>query len=148
MPESVPAPLEADAVAAIGKFIVASPFGTLLGLAAESIEADRVRVRMPFRPDLTTVGEMVHGGALASLVDVTATAAFWAHPSVTLQARGSTVGLTLSYLAPALGCDLVADARVVRRGGSICNGEVAVTDPAGGEVARALVTYKLSLPRA
>ena len=37
--------------------------------------------------------------------------------------------------------------RVVKRGGSICNGEVVVSDGEGGEVARALVTYKLSLPQ-
>jgi len=140
--------LAPDVVTAIEKLIVGSPYGGLLGLVCETIETDRVRVRLPYRRDVTTVGEMVHGGAIASLVDVTATAAFWAHPSASLDARGSTVGLTLSYLAPGLGRDLFAEARVVKRGGSICTGEVVVADAEGGEVARALVTYKLSRPRA
>ena len=141
----VVAALPDDGVAAIEKFIVGAPYGTLLGLSCESIEPGRARVRLPFRPEVTTVGEMVHGGAIASLVDVAATAACWAHPEATLQARGSTIGLTLSYLAPGLGCDLVVDARVVKRGGSICTVEAVVEDAEGGEVARALVTYKLSL---
>jgi uncharacterized protein (TIGR00369 family) len=139
--------LDAAVVGAIEKLIVGSPYGTLLGLACEAVEPDRVRVRMPFRPELTTVGEMVHGGAIASLVDVAATAACWAHPRATLEARGSTVGFSLSYLAPGFGCDLVADARVVKRGGSICTVDARVADGQGGEVARALVTYKLSLTR-
>jgi len=139
--------LAPDVVTAIEKLIVGSPYGALLGLACQTIETDRVRVGLPYRRDVTTVGERVHGGAIASLVDVAATAAFWAHPSATLDARGSTVGLTLSYLAPGLGRDLFAEAGVVKRGGSICTGEVVVAGAEGGEVARALVTYKLSRSR-
>lgn len=133
--------------ATIDRFIVQSPYGRLLGLRGDSVEADRVRVRLPFRPDVTTLGEMVHGGAIASLVDVAATAAAWASPRASLGARGSTVGFSLSFLAPALGKDLVADARVVQRGGTLCICEVAVEDDAGRDVARALVTYRLSLPK-
>jgi acyl-coenzyme A thioesterase PaaI-like protein len=40
--------------------------------------------------------------------------------------------------------DLVADARVRRRGREIMNGEVVVRDARGNEVAQAIVTYKLS----
>ena len=137
-----------EVVGAIEKFIVGAPYGALLGLRSVAVERDRVRVALPFRPEVTTLGEMVHGGAIGSLVDVAATAACWAHPEATLQARGSTVGLSLSFLAPGLGCELVADARVVRRGGSLCTCEVVVEDAAGEAVARALVTYKLSLARA
>jgi uncharacterized protein (TIGR00369 family) len=133
--------------ATIDRFIVQSPYGRLLGLRGDSVEADRVRVRLPFRPDVTTLGELVHGGAIASLVDVAATAAAWASPEATLGARGSTVGFSLSFLAPALGKDLVADARVVQRGSTLCICEVAVADDAGRDVARALVTYRLSLPK-
>ena len=131
----------------IERFIVESPYGALLGLRTEVIEPDRVRLRLPFRPDVTTLGEMVHGGAIASLVDVAATAAAWASPRATLGARGSTVGFSLSFLAPGLGKDLLADARVVQRGSTLCICEVAVSDDAGRDVARALVTYRLSLPK-
>jgi len=88
---------------------------------------------------------MVHGGAIATLVDVAATAACWATPGATLAARGSTVGFSLSYLAPGRGQDLVADARVVQRGRSICVCDVEVVDRAGTTVARSLVTYRLAL---
>jgi uncharacterized protein (TIGR00369 family) len=142
------ATLDADVTGAIEKLIVGSPYGRLLGLACEAVAPDRVRVRLPFRPELATLGELVHGGAIASLVDVAATAAAWATPEATLSARGTTVGFSLSFLAPALGCDLVAEAAVVRRGGSLCTLEVDVSGAGRGSVARALVTYKLSLARA
>src|SRR5262245_19714583 len=127
----MPAPLPSEITETIAKFIVASPFGTQLGLHAEALEEDHVRLRLPFRPELTTVGEMVHGGAIGALVDVAATAAAWATPAATLRARGSTVGLSLSFLAPGLGRDLVADARVIQRGKTLCVCEVEVADAAG-----------------
>ncbi|MGH0033249.1 MAG: PaaI family thioesterase [Myxococcota bacterium] len=139
--------LSSEQVETIGSLIVASPYGRLLGLESAGVEVDRVQVRLPFRPEVTTIGEMVHGGAIASLVDTAATAAGWATPKATLGARGTTVGFSLNYLAASLASDLLADARVVKRGGSLTVVEVRVTDAAGQETARALVTYKLSLPK-
>lgn len=141
-------PLGADLTHMIESMIVASPFGKLLGMTTTEVAEDRVRVRLPFREDVTTVGEMVHGGATASLVDTAATAAAWASPRATLEARGTTVGFTLNFLAPGLGRDLYAEARVVKRGGSLCVIEVDVETESGDAIARALVTYKLSLPKA
>ena len=63
---AVPADLVRD-------FIVASPYGKLLGASLEHIEADFVRVRLPFRDEIVTVGDMVHGGAISGLVDIAAT---------------------------------------------------------------------------
>ncbi len=125
--------------------IVRSPYGKLLGLALDSAEPDRVQVRLPYRLDVTTLGDTVHGGAIAGLVDAAATAAFWAHPDASPKARGTTIGFSINFVSAGRGQDLVADARVRRRGREICTGEVSVKDAAGREVAVALVTYKLSL---
>jgi uncharacterized protein (TIGR00369 family) len=125
--------------------IVRSPYGKLLGLELVSAEPDRVRVKLPYRVDVTTLGDTVHGGAISALVDSAATAAFWAHPGASPNARGTTIGFSINFVAAGRGQDLVADARVRRRGREICTGEVSVTDAAGKEVAVALVTYKLSL---
>ena len=125
--------------------IVRSPYGKLLGFELVSAEQDRVRVRLPYRADVTTLGDTVHGGAIAGLVDATATAAFWAHPEASPKARGTTIGFSINFVSAGRGQDLVAEARVRRRGKEICTGEVSVTDAAGREVAVALVTYKMSL---
>lgn len=125
--------------------IVRSPYGKLLGLELVSAEPDRVRVRLPYRVDVTTLGDTVHGGAISALVDSAATAAFWAHPAASPSARGTTIGFSINFIAAGRGQDLIASASVRRRGREICTGEVSVTDAAGREVAVALVTYKMSL---
>ena len=57
--------------------IVMSPLGTLLGMELLDVGDDVVRVRLPFRDSVTTLGNLVHGGAISALVDVAATAAAW-----------------------------------------------------------------------
>jgi len=127
--------------------IVASRYGQLLGVACDLVEENPVRIRLPYRADVTTVDDLVHGGAIASLVDIAATAACWASRAVKPASRGTTVGFTIHYLAPARGQDLLADARVIQRGSSICFVEVEVRDSEARLVSRATVTYKLSAPR-
>jgi uncharacterized protein (TIGR00369 family) len=127
--------------------IVSSPYGETLGVACETIEEDRVRVRLPFRPEVTTIGDMVHGGAIASLVDVAGTGAAWANPAIQAGSRGTTIGFSIQFMAAARGRDVLADAKVIRRGGSVVFVDVDVHDEKGEHVARASVTYKLSKPR-
>jgi uncharacterized protein (TIGR00369 family) len=123
--------------------IVGSPFGTLVGVVPETIEPDRVRLRLPFRPEVTTVGHVVHGGAIASLVDVAATAAVWSGADLAASQRGTTIGFALNFLAAGRGQDLLATATVIQRGRTICVCEVDVRGVDGDPVARALVTYKI-----
>lgn len=125
-------------------FIVGSPFGRELGIVTEAVETDRVRLRLPYREAVTTIADMVHGGAIAALVDVAATAACWANPAVEPTARGTTIGLTINYLNAGRGQDLIAAADVIQRGKSIAVCDVTVRGADATVVARALVTYKLS----
>ena len=113
-------------------------------LGAELAEAGTERgvVSLPYREHLG-VGR-IHGGAISALVDIAATAAFWSHPEIPETARGATVGFTINFLKLAVATDLAAEATVRRRGGSICTGNVSVTNAEGDEVAVAVVTYKLS----
>jgi uncharacterized protein (TIGR00369 family) len=131
----------------IERAIVSSPYGRLLGVACDAVEEDRVAVRLPYRDDVTTIGDLVHGGAIAGLVDIAATGACWASPAVKPGSRGTTIGATIHFLAPARAQDLVAAARVIQRGASICVIEVDVRNADSTTVSRATVTYKLSAPR-
>src|SRR4030081_3939938 len=112
-------------------------------MRAEAIPPDAVRVSMPYRPELATVGDLVHGGAITSLVDTSAMAAAWSAVEVGQTPRGATVGLTVDFVAPARGAELTADATVRRRGRQLCFCDVDVADGHGGLTARVLVTYKL-----
>ncbi len=121
----------------------ASPFPKLVGLSLDEIEEDRVVMSLPFREEVTTIATVVHGGAIATLIDTTATAAAWATPTPPENLRGTTVALNVSYLAAANAADLRAEARVLRRGRNLSFIDVDVTDGDGKLVAKGAATYKL-----
>jgi uncharacterized protein (TIGR00369 family) len=60
-----------------------------------------------------TIGTIVHGGAIASLIDTAAMVAAWSDAEVPAKASGTTVNLSVAYLAPAEKEDLQAVARVL-----------------------------------
>jgi uncharacterized protein (TIGR00369 family) len=128
--------------------IPVSPYAKSLGISRDRVEADLAVYSMPFRAENVTIGDVVHGGAIASLADVAATAAAWSTVADPLAHRGTTIDLSISYIAAARATDLVAHARVLKRGGSICFVEVDVRGSADGIlIARAKAVYKLSPAR-
>jgi uncharacterized protein (TIGR00369 family) len=133
-----------EIVTLLDKLIVKSPYGALLGLELVDVAEDCARLRLPYRSEVTTLVDTVHGGAISSLVDCAATASFWANSHIAPGSRGTTIGFSINFLSAARGRDLVATGRVRRRGREISTGDVTVCDSEGKEVAFALVTYKLS----
>jgi uncharacterized protein (TIGR00369 family) len=121
-----------------------SPLGRLLGFELVDWAPERVVIRMPFRNDITTLGDLVHGGAISALADTTATAVAWSgvDPASPPQ-RGTTVTLAVDFMAGARGKDLVAEGTVARRGKTLCFCNVAVRDTDGDLVAQARAVYKL-----
>ena len=119
------------------------PFFSLLGLHIEEVQPDFCRMRLPFRPALRTAGEVVHGGAVASLIDSAGVVAVWSNVPSEIT-RGATASITVNYLAAAEGVDLTAEARIVRRGRSVVFVEVDVSSPDGEPVAKGTLVYKLS----
>ena len=127
----------------MAQFIPASPFASKLGIVAEVLDGDEVRLRMPFDPTNVTLGDMVHGGAIASLADMTVMAAAWAGADVPDSLRGVTTSLAMQFLAPARATDLIGVGRVLRRGKTLVNCDVDVVTPDGEAVAKAIATYKV-----
>jgi uncharacterized protein (TIGR00369 family) len=124
--------------------IAGAPYAQKLGIVCEEVAVDRVVMRLPWTPEHATIGDMIHGGAIASLVDVVATGVCWATPDLTPGARGTTIGFSISYLRAGRAQDLLATGRIVQRGRSIVIAEVDVHGVDGTHVARAIVTYKRS----
>jgi uncharacterized protein (TIGR00369 family) len=115
-----------DPVAAAG--LRASPLHRFMDL--EFVEApagqDFVEVRMPFSDNLRRQDgeEILHGGVLATLIDV---AGVWAIASVG-GPPGPTVDMRVDFLRPAVCETHVARARVVRMGRNFAVTDVRVTD--------------------
>jgi uncharacterized protein (TIGR00369 family) len=127
----------------IAQFFPHSPLVAHLGMRLESIGTDEAVLVLPFRPELATLGDTVHGGAIASLIDTAGMAATWADDSEPESMTGATVTLNVNYLAAANGQDLAAHAVVTRRGRSMVFSEVRVTEPDGRLVATGSIVQRL-----
>ena len=125
------------------QFVPASPLVRHLGIELRGLERDRAELVLPFDERLVTLADVVHGGAIASLIDTAGMAATWADPDVEPESvAGATISMNVDYIAAARGKDLVAVATVVRRGRSLCFTEVTVTEPDGRLVARGSVVQR------
>jgi uncharacterized protein (TIGR00369 family) len=127
----------------MAQFIPQSPFVAKLGVVVDKLEDDEVRLRLPWDPSNTTMGDMLHGGAIATLADLTVMAAAWCGAEVPDDLRGVTVSMALDYMAPARATDVIGVGRVLRRGRSLINCEADIIDPEGTLVAKAIATYKV-----
>lgn len=127
----------------IRQFFPNSPYVAHLGMQLTDIQPGVATLTLPFTDALVTIGTIVHGGAIASLIDTAAMVAAWSDAEVTANPRGTTVNLTVAYLSAADKEDLQAIARVLRRGRSLIYLDVEVSSASGNAIAKGLVTYKL-----
>jgi uncharacterized protein (TIGR00369 family) len=126
-------------------FVPHSPFVGHLGMRLTRLDQDEVEMTLPFREELATMGDVVHGGAISTLIDTAGMAAAWADREAEADgAGGATVGLSIDFVAAARGEDLTARARALRRGGTLCFCEVEVSGEAGQLVAKGLVTHRFA----
>ena len=126
------------------QLIEAAPFNRLLGMKLESAGHGEAVAMLPFDLKTLNPGDAnvpVHGGAIASLVDFAACAAVWTLPETR---RSATVAMSVNFTGPAVSSDLLAHARVRRKGKTVASLTVEVRDRAGALVADAIVTYKIS----
>jgi uncharacterized protein (TIGR00369 family) len=130
----------------IRDFIPSSPLVRHLGIELRTLEPDLAELLLPYRAELATMGDVVHGGAIATLIDTAAMAAAWAHDEEAPPgATGSTVSMTVEYLEAARGGDLLATGTPARRGRSLCFCDVLVTEPPGERlVAKGVVVYRFA----
>lgn len=127
----------------IRQFFPHSPYVAHLGMQLIEMQPGMATLMLPFTEALVTIGTVVHGGAIASLIDTAAMVAAWSEGELPAKARGTTVNLTVAYLSAAQQEDLRAVARVLRRGRNLVYLDVEVTGASGNAVAKGLVTYKL-----
>jgi uncharacterized protein (TIGR00369 family) len=120
-------------------------FPNVVGLEVEDLRSDYARMRLPYRPELRQPAGVVHGGAIATLIDtVVVPAVGTAYDQVPVML---TIDMQVRYLGAARQADLVAEGWVVRRGRTVvfCQAEV-VTQPGGQVVAEGWLTYRVVPP--
>jgi uncharacterized protein (TIGR00369 family) len=135
------APRQPPAAEFVRTFVATSPFARRTGLQVVDLTADRAELRLPFDEGNVTVADVVHGGAIATLLDVAVTAAAFCAPEALDAGSGVTISLTVNYVRAGRG-DLVAVGRAVRRAGGLCFCSAEATDGDGRTVATAIGTYR------
>ena len=114
-------------------------FPRLLGIEIDSIEPSRARLSVEVRQELLQLQGVMHGGAIASLID---TAVAFAIISVSEpQDRFTTVEMKVNYLSAIREGRVVADARLIRDGRRIIVADCDVFDSRGRLAAKGLLTY-------
>jgi uncharacterized protein (TIGR00369 family) len=115
------------------------PFATLLGIELEQAGHGSATLRLNIRDELRQIHGVMHGGAIASLID-TATA-FAILTLLEDKEKFSTVDLMVNYLRPLKGGTVTARARVLRAGRRLITVSADVFDEGGSLAATALSTY-------
>ncbi|HEY3037637.1 MAG TPA: PaaI family thioesterase [Pyrinomonadaceae bacterium] len=123
----------------IQKAIDTVPFARLLGIEIDEVSSGTATLGLTIRKQLTQNHGVVHGGAIASLID-TATA-FAIISLLAPRERVTTVDLAISYLRPLTEGRVTAVAKVLRSGKRLFVVSAEVLDKDGKLASTALTTY-------
>ena len=93
------------------------------------------------------IGGSVHGGVLASMVDIAMLVAVFADLKPGEQPAG-TAELGITYLRQAQGNEIFAEARVIKRGRQLAMIEVDISDGEGRLCAKGRTLYAFRAPEA
>ncbi len=119
-------------------------FSNLVGVQVDELRRDYARMSLPWRSELNQPAGLMHGGAIATLID-----------TVVVPAIGtayddprpfSTIELSVRYLAPVRQEDLVAEGWVTRRGRRVVFCEVEVRTASAVKVATGNSIYVVGSP--
>lgn len=121
----------ARTLAGLAHAFTAVPFNRLLGLTLVRLQSDHVAMRFDMRPELigNFLQEVLHGGVIASVLDMAGGMVVMAQVAVThggpieklahVLGKCSTVDLQVNYLRPGRGEHFVANAWLVKSGKQI-----------------------------
>ncbi len=99
-------------------------FDDFLGLEYEKLDEHHVRVKLPVKDLLINSAGVVHGGIISSMADVAMSNLIPANQEGKQQAL--TADLHVSFLKPASGAYLVANAKIVKQGRTLIRTECSI----------------------
>ena len=121
--------------------LASSPALQWLQPTLEELELDFCVLRLRYRPELTNGSATIHGGVLATLADTAV--AFALSTNFDGKMGFATADMTIHYLRRAKD-DVLARARILKKGRRVNVGEVDIVDSGSRSVARALTTFLLT----
>lgn len=119
-------------------------FAETLGVTVDEIAYDRAVLRLPFRQDNMNARGVLQGGASASLVTLAGTLAAWTGVDLGAELQLSCVDVSIQYLSASNEEDVVAEARVLRRGRDLIVLEATIRSTTGKPIVHGTLTYQAS----
>jgi uncharacterized protein (TIGR00369 family) len=120
-------------------------FPNVVGLVVEEIRTDYCRMRLPYRAELEQPAGVVHGGAIATLIDTVVVPAVG--QAYELGWMYVTVTMDIQYLGAVIQEDAVAEGWVEQRGKTLVFCGAEVTTASGKRAAKGTLTYRVGPPR-
>jgi len=114
-------------------------FPRMLGIEIDSVEEGRAVLSVEVREELKQLQGVMHGGAIASLIDTAV--AFAIVGASEPEDRFTTVEMKVNYLSAIRAGRVTAEARLIRDGRRIIVAECDVFDDKGRLAAKGLLTY-------
>jgi len=124
-----------------------SPYWTLLGMKVGHLEKNFARLHLPFSAHLEQIFSVMHGGALASLLDAAGAVAFF--PELDLARETiSTIELKINYLNPVTRgqVEVIASGQVIKKGKKVGVSRIEIHNASQELVAIGIGTYAI-VPR-
>lgn len=131
--------LSPEELARLRRAFDAVPYARLLGIELVSAARGEATLALETREELMRMSGIMHGGALASLLDTAA--AFAAISLEESSERTVTIDLNMHFLRPVSAGRVEARARVLREGRRVLIITAEATDPTGKLIAVATTTY-------
>ena len=121
-----------------------TPFMKHLAMAFVDAGEGWAKLKMGYQHENSTAMKALHGGAISSLIDTTGAMAAWTTAEIaTPKYFGSTIGINVNYLSGAIGEDIFAEGRVLKRGKEVIYSDVRVTNGGGKLLAQGTVVYRI-----
>ncbi|HOB86106.1 MAG TPA: PaaI family thioesterase [Bacillota bacterium] len=129
------------------EMLEASPYWRHLGIKVRRLEAGYCELYLPFKPELKQASGLMHGGAIASLLDAAGGMALLKMLDLEKESI-TTAELKVNYLNPTTADqeEVVARGRAVKKGKMLGVSLVEIVDASGTPVAVGLGTYAIIGP--
>jgi acyl-CoA thioesterase len=117
------------------------PFWKLLGMEVIDVKKGWAVVRLPWDEKLAQPDGVAHGGAIFAPADTAVAMALLG--LVDRDETMLTIEMKINYIKSVKSGEILAEARIVHRGGKTAIGEVDVRNAEGDLLAKCLATYMI-----
>ncbi len=117
-------------------------FVNVLGLEVEELRTDYARMTMPYAEQNLQAAGIIHGGAIATLIDTVVVPAIGS--GLPQGSLWSTIELHTQYHRPLTG-DAIAEGWIVKKGKSVVFTRAEVVDTDGRLIASGTATYMVKV---